>query len=302
MTRLAPRLLLAALLVLSMGAGLWMAQSIWRLVQPAQASLIWPQQLSHSPSVGAEPFSEWLRSERWFGAKSTTVTSSSGPLTPVTELPLFLYGVLAHANPLKGSALIAQRGQEVALFRPGDRVFAEAQLVAVYHDSVLLLRDGQQEALRFELDPQAPSSAMAPITAAPNAEPSLAPANPAPQFEQNASLRPQERTHFAARLARDIEQGMAELQGRAQTDPQGLLDQYGLRATAQGYQVTPNAMVLISNGLQPGDLITEINGLPVGNIAQDQTRVDTILSQPEIQLTLVRGSQVFRFTQALRGF
>lgn len=314
MKSLGSKVIFGALILLSMGAGLWLSQSIWRIIQPPQPSLLWPQWGNNviSSPASAAPLSQ-LRPTEWFGTLLAPATVLSVPVIRVTELPLALHGVLAHVDPIQGSALIAQRGQDVSLFRPGDRVFDVAELIAVYHDSVILERAGQQEILRFETNPfHEANETTANLSSTPTLEaleptpvtPTLASPNSSTQPRRSALPNPQidAQAAFADRLARDIEQGIAEVRTRAQTDPQGLLAQYGLAATENGYEVTPNAMILISNGLQLGDRITEINGQPVGNITQDQQRVDAVLAQSEIQLTLVRGTQVFRFTQALRGF
>ena len=310
MTALLPRLVLVASVFVSIGAGFWLAQSAWRLWAPGQPAVLWDQWTT--PAQASTTDLAALRDidpAAWFGERQAPVLAPSPPPVRVTELPLTLQGVLAAADPAQGSALIAQRGRDAELFRPGDQIFGAAVLRAVYHDSVVLERNGQPEILRFdqELGP-AERLSQAPIIVPPITFTSAAasqgsePRNTQPSRSATPRTQAEARAEFEARLARDIEQGIAAVRARAQSDPQGLLDQYGLSATTDGYVVTPNAMVLISHGLQPGDRITEINGQPIGNIAQDQQRVDAVLSQPEIQLTLVRGAQVFRITQALRGF
>ena len=70
-----------------------------------------------------------------------------------------------------------------------------------------------------------------------------------------------------ADAAATLEQYRAEIED----DPQTLLDELGLAVADGGYAVQESASgVLLDAGLQPGDLVTTVNGQQVGNIDRDR--------------------------------
>lgn len=330
---LAQRVLGLLLIVVTAWAGSLLARSVWQILEPVpevRVSVDWDsatRMTSGNGTTAAERAEQVARSH-WFGEQGeepeqTEPEPVQAVEMPETRLQLQLKGVVARQDPRRGSALIAQRGRNSEYFRVGDTLFEQAELVEIYGDRVVLNRGGELETLSFEDNrPEGSNGSDSVSTAsresgASSEQPVRSASRSAPQggtssgssdsrsdSRQSSSRNDSGQSGDSAqrRLEEDLRQAMQEVQARAQSDPQGLLRQYGLEATDNGYRVTSRAGTLIANGLRPGDRITEINDQPVGNIDRDQQLVDSVLSSDQIKITLERSGATYRFYQSLPSF
>lgn len=326
-------LLTAALLILVVAvAGNFLARSVWLLLEPVPtitARVNWDlasgQTASDGPTV--QERARAVATGQWFGEVAPEqVAAEPEPVRPVsmpeTRLQLELRGVMAGDTPTQGSALIAQRSNDSAMFRIGETIFNQAELLEVYGDRVVIRRDGALETLSFEPAENTESNSSSAsagsaensnagsssVAQAPSRQPRSPSAsnNPRTASEQapssaTNSQRPNSTNSAQQRLDEEIRQALTEVQARAQSDPNSLLRQYGLEATDNGYRVTPRAGILIANGLRPGDRITQINDQPVGNVDRDQILVDSVLASEQIKITLERSGATYTFYQSLPG-
>lgn len=164
--------------------------------------------------------------------------SNNGVLTD-TSLPLALKGIFMTQQAEMATALVQENGQPTPkLLHVGDSIAAGATLAAVEPARIQLRRgDGRLEMLRFAKTP----SLLTPQTVAPTST-VVATAEPLPADTVQALL------------------------------------QYGLAPVGNGYAVQANASNrrLLSAGLQPGDVITKIDGRPVGNPLEDQAAMSAL--------------------------
>lgn len=215
---------------------------------------------------------------------------------PETQLRLTLQAVLAQAGEGRGFAIIAQRNGQSKAFGVGDDVFGQAELAAVYGDRVILSRNGQMETLRYE---RADSTAMLQRQ---ESEPSPESASGDQDFDR-AFEQAQQEVNRGADIRAQTEQLASYIQQRANSDPEGLLNEVGLEATGEGYRVTRRARRLQMAGLRPGDVVTAVNDNPVGSIAQDQALLNQIMqSGGELKIQIQRGSRNFTIYQSIPSF
>jgi general secretion pathway protein C len=192
---------------------------------------------------------------------------------PATALGLTLLGVTLADRPDASRAIIAGGDLAVASYAPGAAVSAGAVLAEVRADHVILEVGGRREALAF-------------ADAMPGAGPGAGPGAP-PAF---AAAAPSDTDAVAARYRAEILR-----------NPQAVLDRLGLEATPAGYRITAAAPPEVRQaGFRPGDLVTAVNGRPVGDVAADRARIDEIAAAGRASLEVARDGQTIRMTFPLR--
>lgn len=305
-------------------AGATTAKITWQVLAPSMVVYVdvdWSVPQTTPTHVNADTAGQMnaVISGQWFGEFRVVEEKKPEPppvvveTAPATRLQLVLQGVFAASDPLRGSAMISQRGRGAELFRVGDTLFGQAELVEVYRNRVVLRRAGALETLSFDEAPilgSAPGNAnlasiaqpSAAMPQAPTTGPQASAAN-ANRTTSTATTRavepPRNSSDVQERLNQQIRQAITDVQTQAYRNPQGLLNQYGLQLTEQGYRVTPRSGILIANGLRPGDMIVEVNGQRVGNIERDQALIESVLASGEIRITLERNGATYRVFQEL---
>lgn len=166
-----------------------------------------------------------------FGVAATTGDPANAPATSAN---LTLAGTLAGPDPAVGWAIIGASGQSARVYPTGASLPGGTKLAAVYPDRVILDRNGARESLM--LPRLSGGGAAVPLAAA-----------------QAAGAPP-------ASLADSVRQLMAQDPAAANEllRPQPVFAGGSLR----GYRVYPgrNRAQFASLGLQPGDLVTAVNG------------------------------------------
>lgn len=193
---------------------------------------------------------------------------------PDTTLDLALHGVhevadpkTGRAEPELGTAMISGSRQEQKLYRVGDTIdgAGNTKLHSVYYDRVLLDRGGRLETLRLPLE----IAASVPSPAAPR---SSLPGQLAPR--QSATSLRDALSDNAAALA-DIIRPTPQMEGGRMI----------------GFRLTPgrNRDAFNAIGLQPGDVLTEVNGL-VMNDPRAAMEVFSTLSEAQVaSVTIMRN-------------
>lgn len=273
------------------------AQLTWLWMQPVTdvtAPRIQPaSSVSSQRSASPEQMASALANRHLFGQFEQVARVETGrPVeAPETQLRMTLQAVLSKGGEGSGFAIIGQRSGQSSAFSVGDDVFGQASLAAVYSDRVILDRNGQLETLRYERE-----STMQLLQV--NDEP----IEPDASFTQSID-QAQQRVDRGEDVQAQVEQMVTYVQQRANSDPQGLLDEVGLEATGAGYQVTQNARQLAMAGLRPGDVVTAVNDQSVGNIGQDQALLNQILQTGgELKIQIQRGSRSFTIYQSIPRF
>ena len=185
---------------------------------------------------------------------------------PQTSLPLVLTGVIAGSDPSAGLAILGPSPQAVRVYAVGDRVPGGATLAAVLARKVLLRQNGVLQSL--PLPQQETETAAPPNTAALTPEQTQA-----PQFVARMRSLVARRPQILAELLRPepVFSGGHQL----------------------GYRVYPgsNPAAFARLGLQPGDLVLDINGTPLNDPALDQQILATLGDSSEATVTVLRAGQ-----------
>jgi general secretion pathway protein C len=182
----------------------------------------------------------------------------------VTQLPLILAGVMATPEPTKGFAFIGESALAAKFKRVGDSLPGGAKLHSVYVDRVMLDRGGRLESLM--LPRYSGTTALPPPVA----------------------MRPQPApTKFAENLRRIAETNPSAFSEIVRPQP------VFAGGTQRGYRVYPgrNRQQFTKLGLQPGDLVTAVNGTSLSDQGNSMQIFNTISSSDRVTLTVERNGQ-----------
>lgn len=182
---------------------------------------------------------------------------------PQTQMNLVLSAVFATDDPEKGLAIIGESAAASNVYAVGDAVRPGTRLHAVYPDRVILDRGGKLEALAL------PVQSMAGVQIARAAPPR--PINS--QFQQNLE-----------RIARENPGAFAEI-----IRPQPVF----ANGMQRGYRVYPgrNRQQFTRLGLQPGDLVTAINGTPLDDPQRGMEIFNTLGTSDRVTVSVERNGQ-----------
>jgi len=184
---------------------------------------------------------------------------------PVTSANLTLAGTLAGADPSTGWAIIGASGQSARVYATGASLPGGAKLAAVYPDRVILDRGGMREALVLPR-----------LTGAGGA------VNYAPPAAQ-AAMSPDDM----------VQQVLGQ-------DPNELLRPQPVYAGSQlrGFRVYPgrNRTLFARIGLQPGDLVTAINGAALEDAQRGIESLRGIAQGASVTLSVERNGQQHQLT------
>lgn len=243
-----------------------LASLIWRVLGSAEPELpVLP------PSVeGAAPAVDLtaIVNAHLFGIAAATGDPGDAPATSAN---LTLAGTLAGLNPEQGWAIIGASGQAARVYATGASLPGGTRLLAVYPDRVILDRNGARESL---LLPRLTGGGGGAAAAA------YVPAAAAPQ----------------ASLADSVRQLMAQDPAAANEllRPQPVFAGGSLR----GYRVYPgrNRAQFASLGLQPGDLVTAVNGAALDDPNRGIEILRGIGQGSAVTLTIDRNGQQQQLT------
>lgn len=202
-----------------------------------------------------------VASARLFGDAMPTAAAAAGP-APATSLGLVLVGVFAREDPEGGRAIIGESAAAARLHAVGATLPGGTRLLEVYADRVILGVGGARQTLLMPRN-MAPgmsagmaqgAGAVAPLVAAPAGPPGALP-DPSQLVRWQAILRD-------GRIA--------------------------------GVRVYPGEQPQLFQraGLQPGDLVVEINGMPVASEAGAAQFAQTLAASPSSMLRVERGGRL----------
>lgn len=244
-------------------------------------------------------------SRHLFGVADATAEAAPAEETAVvTRLPLELQAVFVaeendHAENIS-TAIIAQKGKGGLLYRLGERVPGNAELVEVQADHVILSRAGSRERLNF---PQLQSRFQTYADDDPGIYAEDAPPMQDDSF-QARQMDTDEPAQYADELV-DMSAGEAldAIEQRLDADPDALLNDLGVeQAEGGGYRIGTLAQSpqLSQSGLQPGDVILSLNGQPVGDVDADRAYLTQVLEQGSARIEIQRGTRRFFVTTSLK--
>ncbi|WP_313807310.1 type II secretion system protein N [Sphingobium sp.] len=186
----------------------------------------------------------------------------------VTSLALTVYGIRLNEGSGQGSAIVAGPDGVQNSFAVGEEIMPGVVLKAVAFDHISIDRGGAEE--QVFLDQSQPAPMVAPGGGVPAGSP------PRPMVGMD--------NPSADMLKRDVGFTPRMQNGRVS----GLI----LQPRGPGFQQA---------GFQPGDIVTQIDGQPVGSVGDLQALQGKIMPGARISLTVERGAAVSSVNLTLQG-
>ncbi len=241
-----------------------LAKLTWLLLPGPAADAAIAMPASPSPQVDNRINVQKIADAHLFGLATASNEPADAANAPPTQAPLVLAGVMATSEPTAGFAFIGESAAAAKFRRVGESLPGGVTLHSVYSDRVMLDRGGRLESLmlpRYKGSTALP----APVAARPQAQP----------------------TRFAENLRRIAETNPAAFSEIVRPQP------VFAGGTQRGYRVYPgrNRQQFAKLGLQPGDLVTAVNGTPLSDQANSMQIFNTISSTDRVTLTVERNGQ-----------
>lgn len=279
-------------------ACLWLAVKIVWLALPGGGVELTPLPAAAVPAEGAQAHAA-VSVSKWhlFGNPGLS-TAQLARSAPATQLNLLLRGTLAEADPRSGMAVIADPVSGERAYRVGDALPGGASLDAVYPDRVVLLHEGVQETLGLPYDQ--PSGGSAAATTAGQAAPAVNVLSPGAQVSSSAPS-PQQMP-APVFVPPQMAQGAVDFSKVQQqlgiADPADLMRQVSAQPVMENGRMTgvrlsggPNAALIGQLGLQPTDIVTSINNVPLDSMARATQVVDTLKNANRVTVTVMRNGK-----------
>ena len=255
-------MLVTVVLVIVIAAQL--ANLLWRVLGSSGAAAV------PTPAVdgGAAPAVdlESIVNAHLFGVADLSGDANSAPATSAN---LTLVGTLAGLSPGQGWAIIGASAQAARVYATGATLPGRTILLEVYPDRVILDRSGVRESL---LMPRLSGRA-----------------GPSPVAYRPGAVAPGTLADSVRELMTQDRSAMNEL-----LRPQPVFAGAQLR----GYRVYPgrNRGQFARIGLQPGDLVTAVNGAPLDDPNRALETLRGVGSGPPVTLTIDRNGQQQQLT------
>ncbi len=241
------------------------ARLVWAVVTPVGPLGDWrPTQgpdLARARAVLSSGFDPFFRIGRAEGAAI------------VTSLQLKLFGVRVDEATGRGSAIIAGPDNVQTSYSVGEAVQPGVTLKAVGYDSVVISRGGADETLFLDQSGAAPVAA--PIAA--------------PQVTNTLLSTPGGQTAAPGNVS------VADLRSQLNLAPR----QAGGRMT--GLVPRGDAAFLARIGLQPGDVIVQVSGRPIGSVQDLQRAAAGLARGGNLSIAVERGAQVVPIAVSISG-
>ncbi|MEQ8435364.1 MAG: type II secretion system protein N [Oceanicaulis sp.] len=214
-----------------------------------------------------------------------------------TGLGLTLHGVVV-AAPAQRSRAFIERAGAVSAYAPGDTITSGVRLETVHPRHVVLEVGGVLETLSM---PQLDTAGAAPSRR--NAGVAGVLSRLSPSARATAASRAEDPGPAGAG---DTPQGGAQAvidtyRRRIEANPQAVLDSLSLEATDAGYRIGPQPPEAVRRaGLQPGDVVTRVNGRTVGDVSSDRRLYDLVAAEGRARVEVRRGDRTITLTFPLQ--
>lgn len=201
-----------------------------------------------------------------FGLPSATPSAADPSNLPQTQMSLVLAGTIAFNDPEAGYAIVGENAANAKFYKVGATINGAARLHSVYSDRVIIERNGTLETLVL---PRGPGSFIA----------------PAPRTGVND-------TTIADNLRRLATSNPSALGQLLRAQP------VFTNGVQKGYRVYParDRLQFTRLGLQPGDLITAVNGTPLDDPNRSNEILNTMTSSSSVNVTIERNGAVQQLT------
>lgn len=257
-------------------AGVLLARSVWLVLAPLPAYVgvgagAAPSAVATAPQTFAAEISNW----HLFGQAPKAIQQNAATIQ-ASSLGLKLEGIIAGAKP---PLVMLRVGSEVRLLQVGDQVTTQVKISAIEPDRVLISNQGRLEAIAFPkpvgLNQAPPPSASGVVS-----------------MGQSASAPYQAATAVRADVAQVMQnpQSLMRFVTVAPLQDGGALKGYALRP------VPGQEAFMQQLGLEPGDVLTSVDGMPVTDPALLPRVMPLLSSGQPLNVMLERGGQPMSVT------
>jgi general secretion pathway protein C len=203
-----------------------------------------------------------------------------------TELPLKLWGTIASDNPDLAWASIEEVGKQgSSAFRVGDEI-QSATLVGIERRRVVLMENGSRRSLTLDDDSDSLAAAHAGVTSA-RARSRERPSRRTSSAEARKAMRDRTRRLSENRVETEEKKepasNPAALYSQARILPK--VDENG-QVSGLEISAIQAGSVFEQAGIRDGEVITEIDGVPISNIGKSTQIMSALTDQGEVSLTL----------------
>lgn len=191
---------------------------------------------------------------------------------PDTRLNLTLHGVLAYNPADSALAMISSGGGQETVYAIGDEIIGNTTLRAVYPDRVIIRRSGKDETLRLPEQVAQLSVVSQPVA-------------PESNDQSNGQGSGQALPSSASELRQQLLQQPTMMADLVALRP------YKRNGQQVGYRIQPkrDPQLLAEFGIQPGDVITSINGITLDNNRNSLTALGQLRTASSADLMILRG-------------
>ncbi len=251
-----------------------LARSVWLVIAPLSqpvggAPIAAPSAVVTAPQTLAADISRW----RLFGYAAQPMAQNATAVQP-SSLGLQLEGIIAGSKP---PLVMLRVGGEVRLLQVGDKVTSQVLIYAIEPDRVLISNQGRLEAIAF---PKPASLNQAPPPSA-----SLAVLGGVPAVANAATG-----ARVDAAQVMQNPQSLLRFVTVAPLQENGALTGYTLRP------VPGQEAFMQQLGLEPGDVLTSVDGMPITDPALLPRVMPLLSSGQPLNVMLERGGQPMSVT------
>jgi general secretion pathway protein C len=207
---------------------------------------------------------------------------------PATQLQLTLFGTVADADPKQGLAVVGDPSTGEHAYRVGDTLPGGAILDAVYPDRIVLMHEGVQETLALKL---AQPAAAQPGAVSPSAASPGGSRPPRPADANAGTVSPV----FTPPIG-NID--LSKVQQQYNADPAAIARQVNAQPVFENGRMTgvrlnggPDATLIAQLGLQPNDIVTSINNVPLDSPGRVQQVIDSVQKSSRVTVTINRDGK-----------
>ncbi len=250
----------------------WLVLSPWT-GRDDQAKLIRQPDFSQSQAISIDD----LLGSPWFGGQSS-IPSADGSY-PNTSLAIKLRGVIAASKDHPAAAIIAGAAPKELAVITGENIQPGVVLKEVRHDHIVLQNQGRLEKLGLDAKP---AVVITPVTGQNASAPGQPLTNqPGPEAGMRLSVSRNAVLRMVAQGATVLSSGLQE------GTPNGVL--------VKGPSPLQETLLL-----QVGDVIQQVNGVPVNRPADASIVIGAFAQQSEVTLSLVRKGKPTTLTYQIQ--
>jgi len=263
------------LLLLSALLAYQLALFTWSLLPVEKSAVNWTAPEITGLSSANNIDSGKLKELQLFGKSVAPGARPKKELLPetmtATKLNLTLAGVVAASNPLYSSAIIANKGKQSSYFINSKIEGTSASVYEIYEDHIVLDENGIYQVLMLDgleaENSQAPQNSQAPVE-----KPTRATSSNKIDLDRSEILN----------------------------DPSKLTNYINISPVREGgdikgYRLSPgkDPSLFEQAGLENGDLVVELNGVDLTNMAESMSLMKELPTMTEISLTVDREGQLY---------